>query len=318
MMDLKMTLLRSRYQPKVPACCVAWSAPMDLNLISVFRGVAEAASFSAAAKKLGVRRSSISRSVAGLEKELGVQLFNRTTRSVALTTAGTALLAKVRPQLVALEEALGSLPEREEEPSGELRLTAPGDIGVMVLPEIIAGFSLRFPAVQVDVRLTNRAVDLVSEGFDVALRAGTQKLADSSLVARRLSTIEMQVFASPIYLARAGTPRSLDDAAEHEWVTFRGFKLPAGLAKGHSRVMGDDMLFVHRAVRSGAGLGLMPTFLAQPDVATGSLVRVLPKIESAQGALHLLHPPAQHVPRKVTAFRDYVLQHLSQHPLAPR
>jgi DNA-binding transcriptional LysR family regulator len=292
---------------------------MDLNLISVFRGVAEAASFSAAAKKLGVRRSSISRSIAALERELGVQLFNRTTRSVAMTTAGTALLAKVRPQLLALEDALGSLPEREEEPSGDLRLTAPGDIGAIVLPAIIAGFSMRFPAVHVDVRLTNRTVDLVGEGFDLAIRAGT-KLDDSSLVARRLSSIDFQVFASPTYLARAGTPRTLEDALEHDWVVFRGFKLPGALAtsKRKPRVVGDDMLFMHRTVRAGAGLGLMPTFLAQTDVAEGTLVRVLPKVESKMGALYLLHPPAQHVPRKVTAFRDYVLHHLTLHPLTAR
>jgi DNA-binding transcriptional LysR family regulator len=292
---------------------------MDLNLVSVFQAVAEASSFSAAAKKLGVRRSSISRSIASLERELGVQVFNRTTRSVALTTAGTALLSKVRPQLIALEEALGSLPEREEQPSGELRLTAPGDIGAMVLPDIIAGFSLRFPAVQVDVRLTNRTVDLIGEGFDVALRAAA-KLGDSSLVARRLSAVEFQVFASPTYLARAGTPRTAEDAVGHDWVTFRGFKLPGPLAvvAKRSRVVGDDMLFVHRAVRAGAGLGLIPTYLAKPDVAAGALVQVLPKIEQRSGGLFLVHPPAQHVPRKVTAFRDYVLQYLAQHPLAPR
>ncbi len=289
---------------------------MDLNLISVFQVVADAASFSAAATKLGVRRSSVSRSVAALERELGVQLFNRTTRSVALTTAGTALLAKVRPQLLALEEALGSLPEREEEPSGELKLTAPGDIGTIVLPEIVAGFTLRYPAVQVDVRLTSRTVDLVGEGFDLALRAGAS-LTTSSLVARRLATVAFGVYGSPAYLARAGTPRTAEDAADHTWVTYRGFKLPLpGGGKKNARVSGDDLLFVHRAIQAGAGLGVIPAFLAQADLTSGTLVRVLPKFETSAGALYLVHPPAQHVPRKVTAFRDYLLQHLKTHPLA--
>lgn len=289
---------------------------MDLNLISVFQVVAEATSFSAASKKLGVRRSSISRSVAALERALGVQLFNRTTRSVALTTAGTALLAKVRPQLLALEQALGSLPEREEEPSGDLRLTAPGDIGAIVLPQIIAGFSLRFPAVHVDVRLTNRKVDVVGEGFDVALRAGT-KLEDSTLVARRLTAVDFQVYGAPTYLARAGTPRTTEDALEHDWVSYRGFRLPAALAglKKKPRVIGDDMLFVHRTVRAGAGLALIPSFLARADLTAGTLVRVLPKVDERNGALYLVHPPAQHVPRKVTAFRDFVIAHLKQNPL---
>lgn len=289
---------------------------MDLNLISVFQVVADAASFSAAADKLGVRRSSVSRSVAALERELGVQLFNRTTRSVALTTAGVALLAKVRPQLLALEEALGSLPEREEEPSGELKLTAPGDIGAIVLPEILAGFTLRYPAVNVDVRLTSRMVDLVGEGFDAALRAGS-KLQTSSLVARRLATVDFQVFGAPAYLARAGTPRTAEDALDHDWVTFGNMKLPGPLAtaKKKPRLCGDDMLFVHRAIRAGAGLGLIPSFLARSDLEQGTLVRVLPKVEASMGTLYLVHPAAQHVPRKVTAFRDYLLQHLAAHPL---
>ena len=314
-----MTALRFCYHPSTARDSVATNAPMDLNLISVFQRVAEATSFSAAAKTLDVRRSSVSRSVAALERELGIQLFNRTTRSVGLTTAGIALLCKVRPPLLALENALGSLPEREEEPSGQLRVTAPNDIGSMILPGIAAGFSLRYPSVQLDVRLTNLRVDLVAEGFDAALRAGT-KLADSSLVARSLASICFQVFASPTYLARVGALRTLQDAAEHEWVIFKGFKFPTALKASmkKSRVAGDDLLFVHRAVCAGAGLGLLPTFLAHPDVARGDLVRVLPKIESRLGTLYFVHPPTPHVPRKVTAFRDYVLQHLAQHPLDPR
>src|SRR5262245_48175662 len=118
---------------------------MDLNLLSLFLTVAETSNFSTAAAKLGVRPSSVSRGIAGLERSLGVQLFSRTTRHVALTTAGSALYAKIKPQLGALTEALGTLPEREEQPSGVLRMTAPVDIGTMILPSILTGFAMRYP-----------------------------------------------------------------------------------------------------------------------------------------------------------------------------
>jgi DNA-binding transcriptional LysR family regulator len=290
---------------------------MDLNLLPLFTVVAESDSFSTAATKLGLRRSSISRGVASLERELGVQLFSRTTRQVALTTAGKALYAKVAPQLSALKEALGTLPEREEQPSGELRLTAPTDIGDVVLPGILAGFTLRYPAVRIDVRLTNRLVDLVAEGFDAALRITQDKLADSSLVAKRLSELELQVFGAPEYLSRAGTPRTPADLAEHQWVTFRGAKTPSRLQlkKARSSILGDDILFIYESVRAGVGLGILPTFLTQKDVAAGALVRVLPRVCIQSGVLYLVHPPAQHVPRKISAFRDYLVEHFAAHPL---
>jgi DNA-binding transcriptional LysR family regulator len=294
---------------------------MDLNLLSLFVVVAECESFSTAADKLNLRRSSVSRSIAALERSLGVQLFARTTRHVALTTAGKALYGKVSPQLSALSDALGTLPEREEQPSGELRLTAPSDLGTWVLPELLSGFTLRYPQVQLDVRLTNRMVDLVAEGFDVALRASGAKLADSSLIARKLSDIEMQIYAAPEYLSRAGTPRSPDDLGEHRWVLMRGHRMPPTLpvpAKGHLHVLGDDILFILESVRAGIGLGMVPTYLAREHVAAGAMVRVLPRVCMGTGTLYLVHPPAQHIPRKVSAFSDFVTEHFAAHPLGSR
>lgn len=294
---------------------------MDLNLLSLFSTVAECESFSTAADKLGVRRSSVSRGIAGLERSLGVQLFSRTTRQVALTTAGKALYGKVAPQLVALREAVGSLPEREEQPSGELRVTAPTDLGTWLLPALLAGFTLRYPSVQFDIRLTNRLVDLVAEGFDIALRASGPKLADSSLVAKKLSDIEMQIYAAPDYLSRSGTPRTTEDLDEHQWVIMRMHRWPTTLpsvSQKHQHILGDDILFILEAVRAGLGLGMLPSYLAREDVTAGTLVRVLPRVCIDSGALYLVHPPAQHVPRKILAFRDYVAAHFAAHPLVSR
>jgi DNA-binding transcriptional LysR family regulator len=291
---------------------------MDLNLLTNFVVVAEAASFSAAAKKLGLIRSSVSRSVAALEQELGVQLFSRTTRQVAMTSAGRALYAKVAPQLASLEDAVRALPEREELPSGRLCITAPLDIGALLMPGVLAPFSLRYPAVQLDMRLSNRNVDLVAEGLDAALRVLPPRRSDSSLVARKLTDVEMNVYANPTYLARAGAPRSVEDAAEHAWVSFteRKFVGPlAPLAKVTPRWVGDDVLFVANAVVAGMGLGLVPTFLVGEHLAAGTVVRVLPRVSVSAGALYLVYPPTRHVTRKVSALRDFLVDHFARYPL---
>jgi len=293
---------------------------MDLNHLSLFVAVAESSSFSDAAAKLEVRRSTVSRGIAALERSLGIQLFNRTTRHVALTTAGKALYAKVAPQLASLQDVLGTLPEREEQPSGTLRVTAPNDLAAILLPGVLAGFSLRYPNVSLDVRLTNRVVELVREGFDVAIRVAAGRLRDSSLVAKRIANSEMHIYAAPDYLARAGTPRTCEDAAEHAWVVFPAARLPAPMPKPKlpPRIIGDDIRFVQEMVKAGVGLGALPTFLTRDDVAAGKLVRVLPRVSARSGTIWLVHPPTKHVPRKVTAFRDYLHEQFAVHPLLGR
>ncbi len=287
---------------------------MDLNLLAIFEAVARTSSFSAAAKELRLPKSSVSRGVARLEADLGVQLLIRTTRQVSITAAGTALYDRMAPLLRSMNAALGELPEREEEPSGTLRITAPVDLGVALLAEVVTRYTARYPAVSVELHLTGRVVDLVAERFDVALRVG-MKLEDSSLVVRRVTPIVLRLFASPLYLARRGTPRSEADLASHEWVVFRSGPQKLRLtgeghqaAGTHGRIECDDLLFVRDAVRAGAGLGLLPEFLADPEVVGGTLVRVLPRFERQAGQLHVVTPAAKHVPSKVSAFRDLVVE----------
>ncbi len=288
---------------------------MNLDLLAVFDAVARTRSFSAGARELGIPKSSASRGVARLEAALGVQLLFRTTRQVSLTAAGTALHDRTSPILRAVKAALGDLPEREEEPAGELRVTAPVDLGVLFLAEVVTRFAARYPAVSVDLHLTGRVVDLVGERFDVALRVA-QRLRDSTLVVRRAAPIVLQVFASPLYLAHRGTPRTEADLAEHDWVVFRtgpqrlraaAPKEALGLAP-RSRIVCDDLLFVRDAVRAGAGIALLPTFVAEADVVAGRLARIVPRLERVAGYLHVVTPAAKHVPRKVVAFRELVLE----------
>jgi DNA-binding transcriptional LysR family regulator len=169
---------------------------------------------------------------------------------------------------------------------------------------VLARFVARYPEVRVECDLTNRKVDLVGEGFDLALRASMGRERDTSLVRRRLLSSETRAYAAPAYLARRGTPRELGEAG-HEWL---GFAPAKHLHRGQApRVVGNDMLFMLEATRAGIGIGLLPNFIADPWLATGGLVAVLPRERLPTGALVLLYPAAAQVPRKVTAFRDVLL-----------
>lgn len=289
---------------------------MDLNLLNTFVAVAQTSSFSVAARKLGLPKSSVSRAIVRLERELDTQLLHRTTRQVSLTTAGAALYEKVTPPMASLTQAVGSIPERDQQPAGEVRITAPVDVGHAFLAEVVARFVARYPMVRVDARITNNVVDLVGEGFDLALRAIGKRMADSTLVARRLSAVEFHIYGSPSYLARRGTPKSFEDLAQHDWVGFRPRSREPARAK--ARIVADELMFVREAIRMGAGLGMFPSFLARGDLASGALVRVVAKHAEPAGSLMLVYPKTQHPPLKVTAFRDFVIEYLAANPLVPR
>jgi len=290
----------------------------DLNHVAVFVAVAEAGSFTGAARALGVPKSSISRAIAGLEAELGVRLLHRTTRQVSLSTTGAALYERAAAPLSQLRSSLGELPDLEDEPSGDLRVTATADIATALLADVIARFTARYPGVRVDLWLTNRVVDLVAEGFDVAFRIWRSgRLRDSSMLAQKVMPLSIQLFASPSYLARRGAPRSPADLASHDWLEIRKsgpLRLESGDAVetvvGKGRLVSDDMFFAREALRAGVGIGVLPAFLAEPDVVAGALVRVLPRWTVPTGALWMVSPSGRHVPKKVSAFRRFALEAL--------
>jgi len=292
---------------------------MDLNQLRVFAAVAEAKSFSGAATKLGVPKSSVSRAVAGLERDLSVRLLQRSTRSVALSTAGSALFDRIAPLMHALTQSVADLPELEDQPSGTLRVTAPVDFGSSVLAEIVTRFVSRYPAVRADLSLSNQYVDIVAGGFDLAVRISSRRLSDSQLVAKNVGSLTLGAFAGPSYLSRRGAPKTPRELSEHDWVAFRGqtqIELVRGTEKSSvevkSRIHCDDMFFVREALRTGAGIGILPTFVADQEVLRGQLVRVLPRWNAPSGDLWLLYPSARQVPRKVCAFRDFVAGALKQ------
>ncbi len=295
-------------------CCVA-ETPIDYQLLAMFVAVAEQSSFSKAARKLGVGKGTVSRAIARLEEVVGAELLHRTTHKVALSTAGIALYERSAHHLAALDEALSGLAERREEPSGELRLTAPHDFGAVVLPAIVAQFSRRYPDVRCDIRLTNAPVDLVASGYDLAIRAASTPMKDSMLTVRRLGTAGTDFYAAPSYVARRGKPKRLGEPG-HDWLLHPGavklWKIPRDVV----RTVADDFLLMRDLVREGAGVGLLPHFLADAFLREGWLEVVPLTDQLPMTAIYmLLYSSSGQVPRKVTAFRDFLIERLKKAPL---
>jgi DNA-binding transcriptional LysR family regulator len=294
---------------------------MDLNRVSAFVRVVHDGSFTAAAKSLGLPKSSISRSVAQLEQDLGIRLLHRTTRQLHLTDAGAAFFERVSRALGDIDEATSAAADMQVDLSGVVRVTAPVDLGVWALASIVAKFVRKHPKIRVDLALTGRVVDLVADGIDLAVRAGP--LRDSSLIARRVGALQSAPYASPRYLARRGEPKRLRDLAEHDCVLFRSADGRAtwqmSTRGGQSDSVGvtgsiatDDLSFVRKAVLAGAGIGMLPTFLCARAAQTGRLVRVLPEWELNGGVLHIAYPSARFVPQRVVVLREYLLRELGR------
>lgn len=289
-------------------------APIDLNRLRAFALVHETSSFSAAADRLGVPRSTVSRAVSALEQASGVLLFHRTTRRVAATAAGLALYERVTPALASLHQTLVDLPEGVAGPSGALRVTTTPDLGTALLAHAVARYTARYPDVRVEISLSGAVVDLVKERFDLALRFARKPLRGAALIATRLGPVRFHLYAAPSYLARRGVPRSEAELLAHDVVA-----LPRGGAPGGAkpRVVCDDKLFAREVLREGGGIGALPPYLANGDVAAGTLVRVLPRFQVETGAVYLVQPGRKLVPQRVAAFRALLLELLRQRPLNP-
>lgn len=295
-------------------------APVQLDDLDVFVRVIEAESMSAAARALGVPKSTVSRAVSRLEDALRVRLLQRTSRALAATDAGRALFAEAQPHVIALRGATDVVSALVETPRGSLKVTAPNDLANMFLADVFTRFVQRYPDVSLEVVLTPRTVDIVAEGFDVAIRAGT--LRDSSLVARKVADAESAVYAAPAYLARRGTPRTPAELSAHDCVLFRAQRgrsrwtlEPRAGERGDKVVVevgghlgADDFGFVRAAALAGAGVALMPVFLGQDEVKQGRLVRLFPHLGSRVGAMYLVHASGRHVPRKIVVFRDFLVE----------
>jgi len=284
---------------------------MDLNRVAVFAHVVEHGGFTAAARVLRLPKSSVSRAVALLEEELGVRLLQRSTRRVKMTEAGTAFYERASRGLAGVADAAAAVADMQGGVRGLVRITAPADLGIWLLEPLLSRFVKEHPGVQMEAVLTNRVVDIVEEGLDLAIRAGA--LRDTALIARKLTPVAAALFASPEYLARRGVPARVADLAHHDCVLFRPTRAQATWTltgpEGDETIEvsgpigADDFAFVRSAVISGLGIGLLPTFLCAGD----ALTRVLPAHALLGPGLHLVYPSARYLPHRVAVLRDFLL-----------
>jgi DNA-binding transcriptional LysR family regulator len=286
---------------------------MLLDEIAMFARVAASGTFAETARQLGVPKSTLSRAIARLEDATGVQLLQRGARSISLTEAGRRFFAQVAPHLGALDEATLALGKEPEVIAGTLRISGPASSGDL-LGDLFVRFGARYPGIRLEVELSQRQVDLVREGFDVALR-GTPKAPGDALVARKLVPAELRLFASPSYVARRGAPRNAEDLAGHDLVAYlpvfaRAAVPPEALGRAFAaaRAATNELDLLRCMLRAGGGIGPLTATHAAADLARGTLVRVLPEWSHAFGALYVVYPAARHVPRKVAALRDFLLE----------
>ena len=275
------------------------SSRLDLNEVQIFTKVVDAGSFSAAARLLSLPKSTVSRKVASLEESLGGRLLQRTTRKLHLTEQGTAFYDRVRVAIAQVQDAADQVAETQDAARGHVRVTAPSDFAAAYMGAIAEAFRRLHPHVTFEMIATGRTVDLVGEGIDIAIRAGS--LPDSSLIARPLFAEQWHLLASPAYLASRGEPTSLDALDDHDCVVFTG-----GNRNARWRLFGPEGETT-KTVTAGAGIGLMPPFLCADDLPTGRLRRVLPAYHLRAGAIHLVYPSARHLPARVRVFRDFML-----------
>ena len=287
-----------------------------LALLQTYVAVVYTGSFTAAAARLGLSRAMASRHVQVLEDRLGVRLLHRTTRRVSPTEPGLGFLERARRLLAYFDDAETEARGERAAPRGTLRVNAPVSFGRAHLAAALPGFLARHPGLSVELMVNDRVVDLIEEGFDVAVRIG--RLADSTLVARRLKTISIGLAASPDHLARHGTPAEPADLARHAWLGY------AYSATGSLRLIGpggreetvrvggplaaNNGDILAEAAAGGAGIVLQPDFILAPFIAAGRLTPVLPQWQGPPLGLYAVHHQSRHVAAKVRAFVDHLAE----------
>lgn len=287
--------------------------PVQLGSIEMFCRAAELQGFTAAAQALGVTAAAVSRSVGRLEARLGVRLFTRTTRQIRLTEEGRAYFEQCHQALAQIENAERAINGSQAEPSGTLRLSVPTTYGHYRVLPVLPRFMAQYPKMSVEIDLSNRNIDFVEDGYDLAIRLGEPQ--DSRLVARKLEDATLGIFAAPNYLARRGSPQTLEQLQEHDCIEFVRPSTGRGMPWIFQSNGQDLSLAVQSRVRlredvlgclsyAAGGGGLLQTyhFIAQRYLDNGSLVEVLQTLGGRSRPFSLLYPHNRHLSAKVRAF----------------
>lgn len=291
-----------------------------LDSFKVFAAVAETGSFTAAASKLEMSRPMVSKHIAALEQMLGLSLLSRTTRSVRLTEEGHTFLQRCELILDQFNEAMREAGDSQTAPSGSLRISTSYSFGRLHGAKAIAEFQKKWPDIHVNLIMNDRQVDLVEEGYDLAIRIG--RLKDSSLIARKLADCKMIVCASPEYLARAGIPMRPKDLSNHEclhyeyyshgrsWMFTRDGQSETVLISG--RFSSNYGEAINEAGVAGLGVLIGPEFLVSEHLANGELVPILTDWDPVIAKLYAVYPASRITPLKVRALINHLVEYFSQ------
>jgi len=287
---------------------------INLNRLTTFVAVVEAGSLTAAADRLGLAKSMVSKHVQLLEQEIGVGLLQRSTRKLNLTEAGREFYEACRQLLQSAEQAIEQARTGRHSPRGTLRVASPIDYGVIVVAPLLSALRARYPALKVDLVCADHRIDLIAEGIDVAVRLG--KLGDSGHVATRVGKLVRWLVASPDFIARHGMPAAPQDLPTLPLVSLsvvpqpNVFTLENAAGEVHEVRMLNTVFTTntayacHAAALAGDGLMRATTFSVQPDVAAGRLVRLLPDWSLPESDIHAIYPATSHLPQKVRVFID--------------
>jgi len=291
--------------------------------LQAFVAVVESGSFTAAADRLDLAKSAISRRVAALEERLGVQLLRRTTRVINLTESGKSFYEHSARILADLDEAEAAVQQAHGELRGVLKVALPLSFGVRHMCKPIAAFARMHPRIRFELDLNDRRIDLVEEGVDLALRIG--RLEDSSLIARRLFDVRTVVCASPQYLHAHGTPETPEDLRRHDCLAYSNLPEPGrwqwkDAAGGTHSVQVNIVMhassgdFLANAAAHGLGIAIQPTFLASEAIRRGNLVPILTDYEWPVSPAWAVYPPTRHLTYRVRAFIDFLVERFSGTP----
>lgn len=298
---------------------------MDMpGAMIVFAQVVDSRSFSAAAVRLGLSKSAVSKQIAKLEDRLGARLLNRTTRTLSPTDAGQDFYERCLRVAREVEEAERAITHLSAEPRGLLRLNAPASFGREYLAPLVPEMLARWPELRIEVLFEDRFVDVVAEGFDLVIRI--TRLQDSSLVARRIASCRRLVCAAPSYLARRGVPRTPADLLQHDCMLYSyatdqnewEFVGPDGrveTVRVDGRLRANSAEVSLAALRAGAGLALSPDFIVGPDIAAGRLVPLLTEYENPFGAIYAVWPHNRNLAPKVRAVVDFLVDRFAAEPI---
>ncbi|MCE2593347.1 LysR family transcriptional regulator [Motilimonas cestriensis] len=294
--------------------------------INTIVAVVETGSFTAAAQRMDISKALVSKYVGQVEAQLGTRLFNRTTRQVVLTPVGQDYYQQALILLQHYQKMQASATHAQHQPQGKLRVTTSVIFGDTLLAPLLPTFLAMYPEVELDILLTNKKVDLLASGIDLAIRIG--HLADSSLVAQKINQLPLMLCAAPEYLAKINPPKAVADLATldclidsnhsqpHRWtLTDRDGKTESVNVKGRMTINSSSS--IASLAIAGASIAMLPTFLAEPAINQGRLVRVLPEYNASTYGLYAVYPHRQFLSPKVRCFIDFIRTHFGQRDIRP-